>query len=197
MTLCLRDADEYEPMPPKRRQNEGRETVMPEAGKYYGRILRSKVDVTRNGCVQFVAVLNLTRYEGEPLPVPFNPTAYLSLTKNNGERNIGQMNSLMAALGWDGVSLKVLNSTDWSNIDLDVIMKWDEFNGERKLKVAWINAVGSVQTLKETPPEVIDKLDAFWGGDASAKPEPRPAKASSAGPSGAFTDDIPEESIPF
>ena len=188
-------------MPPKRRQNEGRETVMPEAGKYYGRIVRSKVDVTKGGGVQFVAVLNLTRYEGEALPVPFNPTAYIALTKNNGERNMAQINSLCAALLWNGVSLRELHSTDWSGIDLDVVMKWDEYKGERRLKVAWINAVGAVPTLKATPPEVIDKLEAFWGGDVSARPEPAPApapaKASSAGPSGAFADEIPEEDVPF
>jgi hypothetical protein len=165
-----------------------------EAGKYQGHIVQSKVDTTRNGCVQFVAVLRLTRCEGVDLPAPYTPTAYMSLTKNDGSRNISQVDSLMAALGWDGVSLKKLHLTDWSSREIEAVIDWDEFNGTRKLKVKWLNAPGSVPTLKSTDPKLIDELEAFWGGGKRPAPrqaQPAPAAARS------LVDDIPEEDIPF
>jgi hypothetical protein len=170
-----------------------------EAGKYSGRIAKSKVDTTKNGCIQFVAALCLTKFEGDPLPAPYTPVAYMPLTKTNGERNTSQIDSIMAALGWNGVSLKELNAKDWSNIDIEAIMTWDEYNGQSKLRVSWINAPGSTPTLKPTDPKLIDEMDAFWNGKGqkpAAREVPAKAERNVTGDHN-VVDEIPESEIPF
>lgn len=135
------------------------------AGRYRGHITASKVDRSRNGCIQFVARLSLASFldhagAWQPLDVPGGITAYLMLTTLRGEINIRQAEAIMDALSWDGNRLSDLHKTDWTGTELEAVVEHDtDDKGNARLVVSWLNPVGG---LRPTAPEVLEGLDEEW-----------------------------------
>ena len=70
-------------------------------------------------------------------------TAYFYLEKRDGSLNTITLDSLKAALGWDGRDPFWLQDTDLSEHPVQLKLAFEEYNGKTRLKVQFLNPYGS------------------------------------------------------
>jgi hypothetical protein len=70
-------------------------------------------------------------------------TGYFYLEKKDGSLNTITIDSLKAALGWDGRDPFWLQETDLSQHAVQVKLAFEEYGGKTRLKVAYLNPHGS------------------------------------------------------
>jgi hypothetical protein len=73
----------------------------------------------------------------------FEVTGYFYLEKKDGSLNAITIDSLKAALGWDGRDPFWLQETDLSQHAVQVKLAFEEYNGKTRLKVQYLNPYGS------------------------------------------------------
>ena len=73
----------------------------------------------------------------------FEVTGYFYLEKKDGSLNSITIDSLKAALGWDGRDPFWLQDTDLSQHPVQVKLAFEEYNGKTRLKVQYLNPYGS------------------------------------------------------
>ena len=73
----------------------------------------------------------------------FEITGYFYLEKRDGSLNTVTIDSLKAALGWDGRDPFWLQETDLREQPVQVKLAFEEYNGKTRLKVAYLNPHGS------------------------------------------------------
>lgn len=69
-------------------------------------------------------------------------SAQFYLELKAGGINEFAINQLKDALGWDGLDVEELVNLDWSGKAVELVLAWDEYKGEQRLKVQWLNPVG-------------------------------------------------------
>jgi hypothetical protein len=126
-------------------------------------------------------------------------TGYFYLAKKNGKPNEPCLRSLREALGWDGVDLESLQHTDWSQRVVQITTGFEEFNGEQRLKIQFLNPEnwGGAQ-VKPLDATAIKALNAKWGPrlrsvapKGAAKPAAPVAKPNPPAPASHDDMDIP------
>ena len=70
-------------------------------------------------------------------------TGYFYLEKRDGSLNTITLDSLKAALGWDGRDPFWLQQTDLSQHPVQLKLAFEEYNGKTRLKVQYLNPYGS------------------------------------------------------
>ena len=73
----------------------------------------------------------------------FDITGYFYLEKKDGALNTITIDSLKAALGWDGRDPFWLQETDLSEHPVQVKLAFEEYGGKTRLKVQFLNPYGS------------------------------------------------------
>lgn len=159
-----------------------------KSGKYIARPVQWTVSESTNHCPQFVAGFaiiywwNGAQWE-DVTAQDLSITAYMTLFDRSGNPQEFNIDGLKDSLGWDGLSLTSLNESDWSGVEVQLVIQEEEYNGQKKMKVKFINPrdyVGGGGVEKSDPAAVKNldqmfsgKLRALNGGKASAaKPAP-------------------------
>ena len=115
----------------------------------------------------------------------FEILGYFYLEKKDGSLNSMAIDALKAALGWDGRDPFWLQETDLSEHPVQIKLAFEEYNGQTRLKVQFLNPYGStgggVSRADETGKRSINtrlgaKLRAVAGGTPApaAKPSGKP-----------------------
>jgi len=73
----------------------------------------------------------------------FDVTGYFYLEKKDGALNTVTIESLKAALGWDGRDVFWLQEADLSQHAVQVKLAFEEYNGKTRLRVQYLNPYGS------------------------------------------------------
>ncbi len=127
-------------------------------------------------------------------------TGYFYLEKKDGSLNSITIDSLKAALGWDGRDPFSLQETDLSQHAVQLKLAFEEYNGKTRLKVQYLNPFGSTGTggVKKADDatktsirnRLGSKLRAVAGPAQAAPPKLPPAKPKA--PSGPPPTPAPE-----
>ncbi len=128
----------------------------------------------------------------------FQITGYFYLEKRDGSLNSITIDSLKAALGWDGRDPFWLQETDLSEHPVQVKLAFEQYDGKTRLKVQYLNPYGStggggITKADESTKTAIrnrigSKLRAHSGPAQPAapkpasQPKPPPAKPKTAPP---------------
>ncbi len=166
-----------------------------QAGRYIARPRKWAVAPTGpNKISTFVCefdLLNVQDGEEWPdiAPEALEITGYFYILKKDGQPNDFTIDSLEAALGWDGCDLDALNKTDWSQKEVQLTINEEEYQGKKKMKVGFINARDWAGGGIEQDPQYVQSLAQKYGAvlrarkGVTAKPTTTPQKRSpSAGP---------------
>jgi hypothetical protein len=133
----------------------------------------------------------------------------MSSGKKRGERpNEPCLRSLREALGWDGVDLEALQTTDWSQRVVQITTGFEDYNGEQRLKIRFINGENwEGAQVKPLDAAALRSLNAKWGprlrsvapkGAAKpAAPAARPKPPALVPPKPPAPPSPDDESIPF
>lgn len=93
---------------------------------------------------------------------------FLNLIKKDGKLNLTQVNPMCKHMGWDGDFLKLTNQ-EWSPCNCQVKVTRDTYEGEERLRIAFINAwdrtPGQGGNVDESKAKA---LQARYGGDLRA-----------------------------
>lgn len=161
-------------------------------GTYKGTLMEWGVSTTKNGFPQLVCRLKATELYDEDEGVWQNWTeynldlvAYFVLFSNKGPCLNHQQ--IQQALGWDGSSFATLDGSDWSACVVQFRVEWHEYDGNKTLRVDWIDAHDA------EPGRTIKKLDdkALQALDAKFRTAAKPAAPASAAPKGRPTPPPP------
>lgn len=119
-------------------------------------------------------------------------TGYFYLEKRDGTLNTAAIDSLKAALGWDGRDPFWLQETDLAEHPVQVKLGYEEYDGKTRLKVRFLNPYGAAPgggvskadaaARKAISTRLGSKLRALAGGAPAQAPKPsgRPAPKSKA-----------------
>jgi hypothetical protein len=160
-------------------------------GTFRGVIQEGGVGETKNGYPQYVLRVLAdefydTEAEGGPAWTPWAEyqqeiTGFLCLytkdSKTGQWKELMNAGQLKKAIGWTGKSFEELNTLGNGKRILFRVEE-DDYNGQVKLKVQWIDAVDAdpVRQLAKATPEKIKAMDAAFAGVLQAAPV-APAKA--------------------
>ena len=140
-----------------------------QPGRYNCYPTQWKVDRSKNGCVQLIVALLAHECDGALLEPRQSITAFLMLTKSNGEKIQRQLDNIMGAFGWDGQRLRDLVSADHSEKEMQAVVNWNEYEGKRTLRVDWLQKPGG---FKEVTEDTVDALERVWAGMMTNAPAP-------------------------
>ncbi len=111
-------------------------------GTYRSKLISKDYSEAKTGTVQLVLGFEVTQ-EGEQKGNTI--TGFFPCTENS----MGYTVEKMRALGWKGVDLDDLSTLGTE--EADIVVKQETYNGETKLKVAFVNKIGAT---------VVSSLDA-------------------------------------
>jgi hypothetical protein len=159
--------------------------ILTQEGRFKARPRSWSVEENRNtGTLQFVcafAILeafNGTAWE-DWSAYDLEKTGYFYLSKKDGSPNEACIRSLREALGWDGVDLLALQETDWSGKTVQITTGLEEYEGQQRLKVRYINPEGwEGAQVKPLDAAALKALNARWAPKLRAvapKGAPKPA----------------------
>jgi hypothetical protein len=142
-----------------------------KAGKYIARPTQWTISESTNHCPQFVcgfAIIygwNGSQWE-DVTAQDLSITAYMTLFDRNGNPQEFNIDGLKDSLGWDGLSLVSLNETDWSGAEVQLVIQEEEYNGQRKMKVKFINPRDYVGGggVEKSDPQTVKTLDQMFSG---------------------------------
>ncbi len=96
-------------------------------------------------------------------------TGYFYLAKKDGSANEACIRSLRESLGWDGTNLEALQNTDWSQKTVQLTVGFEDYNGEKRLKIKFINPENwAGAQVKPIEPSALRSLSAKWGAKLRA-----------------------------
>lgn len=156
--------------------------------------------------IQFSGEFEVTHHAVDGQWVDVQPgqsiDAYITLEKSDGSMNTVNIDHLKASFGWDGVDPFWLQDNDLSQIQVQLTLENDTYNGKTKLKVQWIDPPGTEHGgIKRTEGDdrrritdkLASKLRALSGGVVTGPPKPagRPAAVTPTAPAPAPADGPP------
>lgn len=110
---------------------------------------------------------------------------YFFIFKKDGTINTNTVDSLKAALGWDGRGISSLADGEWSHTEVQLTIGSEEYKGKTQMRVKYINPRDWTPTGLEKDPQVVQSLEAKYGaklralaGPASAPTAPSKPAAS-------------------
>jgi len=141
-------------------------------------------------------------------------TIWILKKDNKGPNDLG-VKSLIEFAGWDGDVASITNAT-WQTLPCQVVVKRDEYNGQTRYKIAFINAVDQVPGgLNRVSPDRAKALSTQYGsqfraiaanvsrnkssaipGVPATPPAPPPAPAPAVTP-GTHPSQVQGDNIPF
>lgn len=139
------------------------------------------------GTLQFVVAFGITAvHNGQAwddwTSYDLEKTGYFYLAKKDGSANEACIRSLREALGWDGANLESLQNNDWSQKTVQITVGFEEYNGEKRLKIRFLNAENwSGAQVKPIEPSALRSLNAKWGAKLRAV-SPKPAQNAPVAP---------------
>ena len=163
-------------------------------GTYKGTILDFSVGKTRkSGLPQFICKLLATQYYDEPNEAWVDWSAaeqtimgYFVLVTLDGKGQVVKCpnyDSLMEAVGWDGISFTGLAKGDWKGIEVQFTVAENEYNGTVTLQVGFINHVDAQIGMRKLTDADLASLDQqFSVATQTAKTAARPPKAKAKPP---------------
>lgn len=155
-------------------------------GRFRAKIIGSAVEKSRNGYPQFVAQLDIVQelqgrdwvdVTDENLTI----RTWYTLGGVNGPIE-SKVNGLAEALGWDGISLVALGTTDWREAQVQVTVEQSQRDSGIVLEVAWINPDRAGPPIERSDPDTLRELETVWSHQFRAvrqgarKPQSKPAK---------------------
>jgi hypothetical protein len=127
------------------------------------------------------------------------------VVKRDGTPNDTTVENLARVLGWDGQFKSVEYPP--ARTPCQIVVEWDEYNGQKKLKVNWLNPVDHSPGLKNADPSKLAALDGRYGSlnraivSTVAKPvageKAMPPKSSAPPSSSEVPPPTDEDSLPF
>lgn len=159
------------------------------AGRYIARPKTWGVGKSSGGAVEFACDFTLL-YQQSPsgdwediLTDGFEIVGYFYPINKEGKASAHAVKTIKDAFGWSGVSLRELNDNDWSSVEVQLTLEFEEYQGNQKLKVKWLNprdyaggngvAKGDAALVKSFDDRFGAQLRAMNGNGAATTP---PAK---------------------
>ena len=163
------------------------------AGKARGFIRSASLSNTPNGFMQFTAQVEVLqgydKVKDEWRPVKAGDkyfiTAYLMITCSSGV-NHKQVDSLMSALGWDGVDMIWLNNqANYAEREVQIVCEDEKYEKDGEIKercrVAWINNPMGKMKPPATPEE-LQRMQASFSRMTGKKVDPNSKTVAPAKP---------------
>jgi hypothetical protein len=158
--------------------------ILTQEGRFKARPKTWAVEENRNtGTLQFtcafsiIAAFNGTAWD-DWAQYDLEKTGYFYLSKKDGSANEACIRSLREALGWDGAGLEALQNSDWSQVVVQITTGLEEFNGEKRLKIRFINPENwDGAQVKPLDQVALKTLNSKWGAKLRAvtpKQAPKP-----------------------
>lgn len=164
--------------------------LITKAGTYIARPKSWALGETREKkCPQFTVQFKCEQYRNgsgfEPVQGDESITGYFTLINGNNEPNEINLRSLHDALGWDGRDFSSLESSDWTNTEVQIVVEDDTYNGKPSLRVRYLNPKDySGGGLEKADPQAVKSLDQKYGPALRAlfgtKPTPKQVSAAAA-----------------
>lgn len=157
--------------------NPGRYFAIPEAWAIKAKAEKSP---------QFAITFRVTSLaDGTPVDGEKRIVGWFTLINNNGSANEININALKESLGWDGQSFSTLESSDWSGVEVQIVVDEKDYNGKKSLEVKYLNPkeYSGGSRLAKADPQAVQSLDSKYGSllraiskkDGASKPANRPA----------------------
>lgn len=142
-----------------------------QAGRYIARPIEWTVNESNKGLPQFVCKFDLLQYESRDGWSDISAdqqqtTGWFNLIyMKDGQpvRNDISFEQLMDALGWDGASLTTLSTTDWSAVEVQIVMDWENYKGKDQLKIKFLNPRDYGGGMKKSAPEEVQSIESKYG----------------------------------
>jgi len=145
--------------------------------------------VKTDGTPAFVAKFDLLEHwngtDWDPAGGDYQITGYFYPVKKDGSINEGGYNSLRESLGWDGGSWASLEGGDYSKTEVQVVLGFEEYKGQQKIKVQYMNPIDRTPGgpgVGKADPQAIRSLDAQFGSKFRAQSGTAPAATRTAAP---------------
>ncbi len=149
--------------------------VLNQEGRFKARLKSWVVEENANtGTLQFVGVFGISAvFNGQDWEDweahDLEKTGYFYLAKKDGAPNEACIRSLRESLGWDGVDLVALQNSDWSQKTVQITVGFEDYNGEKRLKIKFINPENwAGAQVKPIEPAALRSLNAKWGAKLRA-----------------------------
>jgi hypothetical protein len=154
-------------------------------GCYRAKVVSKDFNEAKTGTIQLVIGFEVTQ-EGDQKGNTI--TGFFPCTENSMSYTVEKMR----ALGWKGVDLDDLSTLGTE--EADIVVKSESYNGESRLKVAFVNKPGAVIV----PPLDSDRRKAFAARMRSIVVGTDPSQAAAkAAPPEAKTPTVSDEDLPF
>ena len=179
-------------------------------GVFLARLIDQAVKQAPSGAVMFnmvfaaVAQYDQSQEAYVNLAQPEEVFGTLCLVRKSGEVSQASVERLTAALQTPIVDFDILQQRDWSQQEVQITVKSEEYNGRVRFRADWIapaDAPVGPGTLAKASTDALDALNASYGSQlrALAPPAPtakpvvaaRPAPAVSRSAPPRVDDDIP------
>jgi hypothetical protein len=101
----------------------------------------------------------------EPPGGDYQITGYHYPVKKDGTINETTYKALREALGWDGTGYQSLNDGDYSQVECQVRLGYEEYQGRQQLKVQFINPIDYDPSfgVDKGDPQAVRSLDSQYG----------------------------------
>lgn len=93
----------------------------------------------------------------------FTITGYHYLERKDQTLNERTIEDLKAALGWDGVDVATLQNTDYAEKLVQVVCDFEEYNGQNRLKVKYLNPYGATGGAGGVKPAEASEIKSLQG----------------------------------
>jgi hypothetical protein len=167
---------------------------LPPPGTYHALPASIALGESKTGLAQYAVLFNITDVHVgngtyEPTPESWQITGYFYLEQKDGNINTRSIENLKTVFGWDGKDPGWLqdHEEELSQKPVQIVCDNEEYNGELRIKVKWLNPHGS--TGSGAGPAKADdatrkRITAKLGSKlrAAAGPSPKPAAAAPAAP---------------
>jgi hypothetical protein len=115
-------------------------------------------------------------------------TGYFYPLKKNGDINEICVDQLQKSLGWDGASFASLENGDWREVEVQIVIEDEVYDGKSRRKVKYLNPRDyRGPSVEKADPQTIRNLDQRYGAAlrATTKAKPSPATRPATDPTDA------------
>lgn len=159
-------------------------SMVSRAGRYLARPTSWGIKQEEGKCPRFAMVFECTQLlDGNEWVGVENEsiTGFFTLFNKDDSPNEINLRSLREALGWDGASLSTLETSEWTKIEVQIVVEPHEYNGKSSYEVRYLNPRDYVPGIKKADAQTVQSLDQKYGAVLRAlfKDKPSPARNGS------------------